>query len=196
MNENGTTQWIYYTGSNNEICLWGASAPKWEYTNYCPGGGQAVAPGTSPTTSREASTGTQWIHYVGSNGEVCWWGTSAPKWEYTNYCPGGGQAAEQGTTPSAIMNENGTTQWIYYTGSNNEICLWGASAPKWEYTNYCPGGGIKTASGTNPTAIRETSGGTQWIYYVGGNGKVCWWGTSAPKWEYTNYCPGGGQAAF
>jgi len=145
---------------------------------------------------REAAFGSQWVFYVGSNGEVCWWGTSAPKWEYTNYCPGGGQAAEQGTTPSAVMNENGTLQWIYYTGSNNEICSWGASAPKWEYTNYCPGGGNKTASGTNPAAVRETSGGTQWIYYVGGNGKVCWWGTSAPKWEFTNYCPGGGQAAF
>jgi hypothetical protein len=117
--------------------VWGQANSKW--TNFCPGGGQAPAPGTSLSVVGVESGATQWIYYVGSNSELCLWGLVNSTW--TNYCPGGGQAPAGGTSPSAIR-EPGTgdrTQWIYYIGSNNEVCLWGQANNKWE--NYCPGGG-------------------------------------------------------
>ncbi len=185
----GGTQWIYYVGSNSEVCLWGDAAPHWAYENYCPGGGQAPARGTSPSAIREPGGGTQWIYYVGSNNEICLWGNGAPHWTYENYCPGGGQPAAPGTSPAAFRATNGI-QWIYYVGSNNEICLWGQTTT---WTNYCPGGGQAPAPGTSISVVGEESGNTQWIYYVGSNSEICLWGQVNGTW--TNYCPGGGQPA-
>jgi hypothetical protein len=73
----GGTQWIYYIANNNDVCLWGLTSI---WTNFCPGGGQPPARGTSPAVMREEPGGIQWIYYVGSNSELCLWGLANSTW--------------------------------------------------------------------------------------------------------------------
>jgi hypothetical protein len=188
-------QWIYYIGSSNHLCLWGLTAAASTWTNYCPGGGQSAAPDTSPVAVRDAGSQNQWIYYIGSSNHLCLWGLTAAASSWTNHCPGGGQAAAPETRPSVVRDAGSQNQWIYYIGSNNQLCSWRQllSAGTWTWSNSCLAGGQPPAAGTAPAAIRDANNGNQWIYYVGTNSQLCLWGFTASSSSWDNHCPGGGQ---
>jgi hypothetical protein len=182
-------QWVYYVGKNgSQVWQWWWNTTKAEWVGHDLGG-EEVAAGTSPTAVLNASTGEQWVYYVGKDHAIWqwWWNTTKAEWVGHDL---GGEVAT-GTSPAVVQEPSTGEQWVYYVGKNgSQVWQWSWSPTKAEWAPYELGGEV--AAGTSPTAVRNASTGEQWVYYVGKNGSQVWqWSWSPTKTEWAPYELGG-----
>ncbi|HTB70375.1 MAG TPA: hypothetical protein VK707_05295 [Solirubrobacteraceae bacterium] len=184
---NGTaTQDAYFRGTNGAIWQWQweKSNGKWHSTEL---GGQALG---NPTAFVETASGNQDVYFRGSNGAI-WqlqWEPSNGKWHLTELGGQTGGEIWRSAAGSPVAYANGTTQSVYFRGTNGAIWQWQweKSNGKWHLTEL---GG--QAAG-DPTAFVETASGNQDVYFRGSNGAI-WqlqWESSNHKWYLTEL---GGQ---
>ena len=146
---------------------------------------QSPVGGGGPTVVRDASTGDQWLYYVGADREVWAWVWDG-HWSNSSL---GGEPAAAATSPTVVRDASTGDQWLYYLGADGKVWAWVWNGSSWSNSSL---GGEPAAAATSPTAVRDAATGDQWLYYVGADGKVWAW-----VWDghWSNSSLGGEPAA-
>ncbi len=162
--EGGAFTDAFYTGNNGILSYW-----YWDTTSGWVNGtlGSEIAPGTSPSVAREASSGYAFISYINKNSGVSYWLWDAES-GWVNGTLGGEVAP--GTSPSMVRQGNYT--FISYVNKNHGVSYWLWDAES-GWVNGTLGGEV--APGTSPSLVREASSGYAFISYINKNSGVSYW---------------------
>jgi hypothetical protein len=196
-NPSSTQQWVYYaaTGGAMGYWYWDNTQQQW-YPGYLGPTNHPVATGGSPTAVTDGTS--QWIYYTGSDGQMYTWSYSGG---WTNAALATGQAAAAGK-PAVVISTAAPAheRWVYYVGTNGYLYVEYYNSLSGGWTDYSLGqlgpsqANEPVMSGTSAAAIRDSSTGDQWIYYVGADGQVWAWAW-APSSGWWNGRLGNGVAA-
>ena len=118
---------VYYAAQNGQ--MWNYNwTPQTSWTSYAlSGGGAAVASGTSPSATYDASTTTNFVYYVGPSGKL-WNYNWSPQTSWSAYALPGSAAAVAGASPDVTLGVDDGTNGVYYAGSGG---LWGQRWTGW-----------------------------------------------------------------
>jgi hypothetical protein len=131
---------------------------------------------TTPVAIREASTGYQWVYYVGREHAVWEWTWNGSSW--FNSRPGGFVAAN--TNLTAVRDSPSGNQWAYYIGGG-DTSIWESN---WNGSSWAQSRlGGETSPNTSPVVLREPGPGHQWLYYVGKDHAVWEWTWNGASWS-------------
>jgi hypothetical protein len=138
---------------------------------------------TQSAVVHDASTGVQWVYYVGRDHAIWQWAWSGTNWESHRL---GGEVASN-TSPVAVFDESNGVQWLYYVNKKHETVQWAWNLSTWE--SHTIGGEVLENTGLS-TVFANT--GVQWVYYANKKYEVVQWAWNLSTWESH---PIGGEVA-
>jgi hypothetical protein len=144
----------------------------------------------SPAAVRDSGVNGTWVYEVGSDNAIWEWSASGSTWSHGRL---GGEVA-QNTSPAVVRESGPGRQWVYYVGTDSTLWEWSWSGSAWSINHLTSAGAASVAPGTSPAAVRESSSGRQWVYYVGTDGTLWEWSWSGSAWSI-NHLTNSGAAA-
>jgi hypothetical protein len=101
------------------------------------------------------------------NGEFGFWGEN---------CLGTGEYRAAGSGVAAVFNATTNSQWTYLDGKEGRICYWQELNGEFgSWGENCLGTGEYTATSSGLAAVRDGAAGSQWVYFDGKEGRICYW---------------------
>jgi hypothetical protein len=85
----------------------------------------------SPVAVRDASSGDQWLYYMGPNQQLYYWYWDSATSTWGNYELAGEAAAASNSSPTVVRDSSTDEQWVYYVGINDEVYYWQLSGSTW-----------------------------------------------------------------
>ncbi len=172
------SQWVYFANKEGRICYWQElNGGFGSWADNCLGSGEYTPPATNLSVVHNEASNSQWVYFADKEGRICYWQElNGGFGSWADNCLGSGEYATAGTRLAASGNPATGSQWVYFANKEGRVCYWQELNGEFgSWADNCLGTGEYVAVGGGLGAVYNTVGGSQWTYWDGKEGRVCYW---------------------
>ena len=186
---------VYYVGASGH--LWSYEwTPETKWTSFeFSGGGPVAAANTTPTAVYNPSNGATGVYYTTASGQMWSYEWTAETSWIAFQLSGGGPAAAEHTSPSAVYNPSNGRTSVYYVATTGQLWTYSWSSETGWIAFQLSGGGPAAAAKTSPTTVYNQSNLRTSVYYVATTGQLWTYSWSSETGWIAFQLSGGGPAA-
>jgi hypothetical protein len=172
------SQWVYFASKEGRICYWQeANGEFGSWAENCLGTGEYTVPTSNLSIARTESTDSQWVYFANKEGRICYWEELDGGFgSWAENCLGSGEYVTGGTHLTAVGNPVSNSQWVSFVNKEGRVCYWQeANGSFGSWAQNCLGAGEYASTTSGLAAVYKPATGSQWTYWVGKEGRACYW---------------------